>query len=231
MSENRETADNIICLICEQDLENDSEAPVVVVKRGIDTLKSVSLERKDDRHKLLDGCEAIKVHVKCREKYTMKKGGKFTYKYTLPNVNALNFSPIKKKLRISSDSFSGFEKKCFICTRGGHNRKGHAGVLRTVTTPEFQEKLEVALKTLYDEDCKIILHRISCKDLVTENAQYHCTCYNRIMRTYLGITSNEGITGRPKINISSSMEIIYDYMDECDDKCFTLQELMDLIGK
>lgn len=54
------------------------------------------------------------------------------------------------------------------------------------------------------------------------------------MKKYLGITSNKeksGVNGHPKINISNNMEIIYDYMEKCDDKCFTVQELMYLVGK
>lgn len=65
----------------------------------------MSIDRKDERHRILDEHEAIKVHVKCREKYTMKKGGKFTYNYTLPNINALKFSPIKKSYRDLQTAF------------------------------------------------------------------------------------------------------------------------------
>ena len=233
MSENCEKVDNITCFICEKDLENDSEEHVVLVTRGLETLKAVSIERNDERHKILDGREAIRVHEKCREKYIMKRGGKFRYNYTPTNVNASTFSPVKKKLRTSSDGFVVFKDKCFMCTRTQRSRKGNSGVLRTVTKPTFQQKLEVALKTVFDEDCKIILKRISCINLVNEKAQYHSACYNKLMSQYLGINSNEekfGVVGRPQLNISDSMEIIYDYMEKCDDKCFTLQELMEVVG-
>ena len=96
MSVNSEEVDNIICFICEKDLENDSEEPVVVVKRGIETLKTVSIERKDERHKILEGREAIKVHVKCREKYNMKRGGKLDMN-TLLQISMLRNLVLSKK--------------------------------------------------------------------------------------------------------------------------------------
>lgn len=47
MSENCEKVDNITCFICEKDLENDSEEHVVLVTRGLETLKAVSIERNE----------------------------------------------------------------------------------------------------------------------------------------------------------------------------------------
>lgn len=91
-----EEQNNIICFICGKDLEIDSEGPVVVVTRGLKTLKNVSVERKDDRHKILLGIESIKVHQKCREKYAMKRGGKFRYNFSPVNINAWKYSPVKK---------------------------------------------------------------------------------------------------------------------------------------
>lgn len=96
MSVDSEEVNNISCFICDKDLECDSDK-VVIVKRGIETLKSVSLERKDERHKMLLHCNAIKVHKECRQKYILKRAGKFTFNFNPPNVHAWKYSPAKKK--------------------------------------------------------------------------------------------------------------------------------------
>lgn len=88
---------HIACFICNQDLENDDKADIVNVTRGLEKLKKTSLERKDERIKMLLDINNIKVHVKCREKYTLKKNGKFIYDYTPINLHAWKVSPAKKK--------------------------------------------------------------------------------------------------------------------------------------
>lgn len=136
----------------------------------------------------------------------------------------------KKKVRRSNEGCFDFKTKCFICTKGKKNREGPGGVLHMVTKPTFQTNLEAALKAVYDENCKTILLRISCVNLITEEASYHKSCHTEIMNKYLGIDKT-GPVGRPKLDISDSMEKVFDYMESCDDKCFTMQELMDLIGE
>ena len=54
MSVNNQADDNISCFICEKDLECDSEDKVIFVKRGIDILNEISLERKNQGHKMND---------------------------------------------------------------------------------------------------------------------------------------------------------------------------------
>lgn len=109
MSNNSDQSDNIVCFICEKDCESDNPKTVNVT-RGIETLKRVSLERNDERHKVLIDKNTIKVHVKCREKYALKKNGKFIYSYSPFNFNAWKFSPAKKKLRRFSNNFCDFKK-------------------------------------------------------------------------------------------------------------------------
>lgn len=230
MSNNSDQSDNIVCFICEKDCESDNPKTVNVT-RGIETLKRVSLERNDERHKVLIDKNTIKVHVKCREKYALKKNGKFIYSYSPFNFNAWKFSPAKKKLRRFSNNFCDLKKKCFICDCGEYNRQGSAGLFHIVKKPSFQEKFQRALESNYDEISKKVMSRISCIDLIAEEARYHLPCYLKIMNKYLGINSEEGNVGRPKIDLSHSMEIIYKYIEDAEEKVFTLQELMELIGK
>lgn len=89
----------------------------------------------------------------------------------------------------------------------------------------------MALQSNYDELSKTVIKRISCINLIAEEARYHLPCYSKIMNKYRGINSNEGSVGRPKIDLSDCMQIIYNYIEESEDKVFTLQELMGLIGK
>lgn len=114
MSENGENRLNITCFICQKGVENDNE-PTVVFERGIEKLRNVSIERKDERHKIIADVNCTKVHIKCRKKYTDKSGGKFKYNYTIPDTNAWKYSPAKKKLRRSFEGSFEFHLKCFIC--------------------------------------------------------------------------------------------------------------------
>lgn len=76
-----------------------------------------------------------------------------------------------------------------------------------------------------------MLLRISNVNLLSEGARYHLPCYTKIMNLYHGIGSGSGGIGRPKLDLSDSMEIIYNYINESEERIFTLKELMDLIGK
>ena len=88
MSENGENRLNITCFICQKGVENDNE-PTVVFERGIEKLRNVSIERKDERHKIIADVNCTKVHIKCRKKYTDKSGGKFKYNYKYFKYNTL----------------------------------------------------------------------------------------------------------------------------------------------
>lgn len=54
------------CIICEK-LLNDGE--IVQVDRGLQTLIKASIERGDEKHKLIEDVSSIKVHVNCRKEY------------------------------------------------------------------------------------------------------------------------------------------------------------------
>lgn len=109
MSVESESCENIVCFICEQDCESNESEPSTIVTRGLQTLKNVSLERKDGKIKALSNIQSIKVHVKCRQNYTMRKDGKLKFDYSPANYNAWKFSPARKKLRFS-DTFCDLKK-------------------------------------------------------------------------------------------------------------------------
>lgn len=234
MSANDEEGENIVCFICEQDLESANSNEIINVSRGLETLKKVSLERKDGRHKAFEDVNCIKVHVLCRKKYTERRNGKLKFDFSPANSNAWQFSPAKKKLRRSSDGFSEFSQRCFICSCRENNRQGRAGLLRKMTNPNVEVNFRRALESnilLKDELSKTVLQRISGLDLIVKGAVYHEPCYNKIMNLYLGLYTGTGDVGRPKMDLSSSMQKIYKYIEDTDDKVFTLQELVNLTGK
>ena len=236
MSASNEKIENITCFICEEDLESaDPNEIVIVTSRGIKTLIKTSLERKDGRNKALEGMNSITVHVKCKEKYTNKRNGKFAHSSNPATSHSWKFSPTRKKLRRFSDN-SDFEfiKKCFICNSGDYYKQKSSRKIHKVTKPEFEINLRTALKSnllLSDELSKAVFQRISCINLLAKKACYHGNCYNKILNLYLGITNGTGNVGRPKMDLSNTMGKINKYIEDTDDKVFTIKELVELTGK
>lgn len=87
----------------------------------------------------------------------MRKGGQFTYNYTLPNVNVFKISPIKKSCRDLQTALPDLKRNASSVL------VVQADVLRTVTKPGFEQKLKIALETLHDKESKIMLQRAGCK--------------------------------------------------------------------
>lgn len=164
MSANGHDGENIVCFICEQDLESANSNEIVSVSRGLDTLKNVSLERNDGRYNVLQDKDCIKLHVLCRKRYTERRNGKLKFEFSSVNLNAWKFSPVRKKLRRSVDGFSEFSKRCFICCCCEKSKGGRSGVLKKLTYPHVEKNLRRALESnilLQDELSKTVLKRVS----------------------------------------------------------------------
>ena len=89
------------CSICDDDIP---EEKICIVSRGLVTLRKCSEMRNDGKIKNFEDVEFVKVHEKCRQKYTSVCRGKFTHP-NFPKVQATNedpslqFTPRKNILR------------------------------------------------------------------------------------------------------------------------------------
>ena len=227
--------------MCTDKLENGNK--VTTVTRGIGTLISTSIQRKDGNAKLLENLTSITVHVKCRERYTMVQDKKLRYKNVCPNTTdpaptKFPYSPPKKKLRMSDEKSFCFENDCFLCglpadEKSESKKKSHLQrKIIYVTKAETQQHILHLISVVFNEETKNILKRISLIDLISVKGKYHKDCYStKLINPSNGVGKSCNPVGRPVDNrISENMNIIYNYIDNSNDFQFSLQELIDLLG-
>lgn len=223
-----------ICFICNEVITSDASASIVT--RGLDTLRSVSLKRCDDKHKLLSNVTSVKVHKICRQQYTLVRGQEFRYK-NLEETKRCPGSPIKSKVRKIYTEFD-FTKNCFICGCEANLQKEikksvkYRSKISHVTDLSFQKNLEDIIKKTNDNVAKDIRKRISCVDLFAVNAKYHSRCYqNKCLNVFMTDSAPSTSRGRPMDDsLTHDMEKVFDYLDNNDDCQFTLEELCEVLG-
>lgn len=142
---------------------NIKNEPVVIIKRGIETLKNVIFEIKDETHKTLSRFHTIFLSWKIYLLYIV---------YILQEDENLDIIPLFWNL---------------ICASDENNEQNFADVLHTLTRSTFQEFFLWHWK---DEYYETILQRISCLDWKTAKARYHNTCYRNLMEKYFGTISD-----------------------------------------
>ena len=92
-----------LCLLCEKHV---SQEDLVIVTRGLDTIRNSSIRRNDGIAEQLEGLTSINVHSICRRNYTRESS----------IVSAVNPSPQKrlKTFRSSLEPFD-FKQHCLFC--------------------------------------------------------------------------------------------------------------------
>lgn len=91
-----------VCQIC---FLNTDEKLVNVTDKGKESLKNSSIERGDKLFAKVDFSKTVQVHVSCRRDYTHRKNIQAA-KRKNEEQQALNVSPVKRKLRRSSESLN-----------------------------------------------------------------------------------------------------------------------------
>lgn len=89
-----------VCQIC---FLNTDERLVNVTGKGKESLKKSSIERGDKLFAKLDFSKIVQVHATCRRDYTHTKNIEAA-KRKNEDQKALNISPVKRKLRRSSET-------------------------------------------------------------------------------------------------------------------------------
>lgn len=123
-----------ICIFCQIPL---SAEETVVVKRGLDTIISKSIQLNDDIHKKIIS-EELRVHKKCKKNYTRNKTK------TAASTSKNDFTA--RKIRAHNESFD-FNKNCIICGEiadvNNENKKPKnlRRRIQLVQTLEFKESL------------------------------------------------------------------------------------------
>ncbi|XP_018362414.1 PREDICTED: uncharacterized protein LOC108760767, partial [Trachymyrmex cornetzi] len=219
-----------ICIICKADSEN---GVVVTVTRGIETLKSVSVQRKDDIHNIIRNLDSITIHAECRRKYTLIKKGSFCYKNVGPPKRELSpLSPVKKRLRV--EPTFNFKTLCFLCGQEASKQlkreKKRRDVIRTVQTPGLKDTVLKMIAGLPDKSMDNVRTRILTQDLQAAEARYHTSCFTSLSRS-AEVKKPKECTITKSEMIAKNMQVIYDYIETSDDVQFTLAEFAEILGE
>lgn len=200
-------------------------------------MKKISQDRQDGRYELFANISQITLHKKCRQ-YILKKNNKFAYKNTSFGTEQAqdksNFSPIRKKIRLSSGSFN-FKELCIFCGMkadiSGRNSKTYTRRVCIIQDENFQDRMMRMCQEMCTSYSKNIIKRITLVDLVGIEAKYHLQCYESNIRQVFRKKKPGSPRGRPYSNdINIQMEKIFDYMEHSNDSHFTFSELAEQLG-
>ncbi|KAL3277876.1 hypothetical protein HHI36_013217 [Cryptolaemus montrouzieri] len=97
-----------VCFVCDKLLSTD--VVDVVKEKGTAKLRECSLQRKDGMANLLLGLTSVKVHQKCRKKYTNMKMIAVAAKNGPPSAQPRNADEIPQR---PANDFA-FENACFF---------------------------------------------------------------------------------------------------------------------
>lgn len=224
---------DVKCSICGDELLS-SEVDTVKEK-GRQTLIASSEKRKDGKADIFRTVKQILIHQKCRKLYTNEKSinayVKKTEKKTLvkpPTENYSSFHP--------SEQFD-FKTKCMFCaqeitkeflineSKKPRGRRIEISNVRSNTN--INTGITKAAEKMNDDWSREVTSRIRGVDLVGEGARYHRPCYGKFCRP----RASGKPSGRPlDESIKSSMERIFNYLEENKDDCeFSLSELRDVV--
>lgn len=223
------------CFICNGSSEaEDAEQYVVKIKRGLDALKSASVERNDGFIEFLTSVESVSVHGKCSSKYMDER---YIHAEAAQNKRdeqpLTSFSPTRKKLRTSLIPFD-WKTKCFICGNVADGRKEkrkskgkYCQAIRNVYSTTLREIIFKKISECRDDCSRSIYDRIvAVSDLVAVGAKYHRKCHDFVTYHYPKKTETVVAVGAPKkTEINDAMQKIYNHMEKNDDGLFTFVDL------
>lgn len=223
---------NVNCLLCE---ENLSVGKTVNVKqKGLNTLIKSSERRKDGKSEKLGGLSSVIVHVSCRKDYTREDNIKAALK-NITESEGSTISPTKGKLRSSITSFD-FKNACFYCTEiidaAFYEKEKKKEIskrvkVHRVQTVHVKGSILQAAEKRGDKWAREVNQRLEgISDLVAVEAVYHERCYINFFKK----PTTRGKSGRPLVDdVTTAMEVIFDFIENSDDCQFSLSDLINLL--
>lgn len=107
------------------------------------------------------------MHSKCRQRYTLKRGGTFSYNDfgTDGALKNIMCSPVKSKVRKSTETFD-YKNLCIICGQvasiSDKTSKSSRNTISIITDPGFQVNLVKRISSINTTLGKTVLRRIVC---------------------------------------------------------------------
>ena len=162
-----------ICILCRKRFENENDK-VKPGAKGLAGINNASKKRQDN----IVAVEGDLVHAQCRRAYTnphmIKQSSKSSQTDQSPK------SPIKKRLRTESPSYSSVSQ-CLFCAKGEkwtqRNGLKHCEKLVSVRTTEFQETISQCCRSRNDAWGKEVTARLEyMQDCIAFEVVYHNVC-------------------------------------------------------
>lgn len=201
---------------------NDDQT-VTVKQKGIETIVSASLQRKDDLHKKIENVSTITVHQSCRKNYTRPS--------SIINSNRSEMPSSSSTSRSTRTKFD-FKTHCLFCTNNAvYDLKlptDRREAIAIVHTLKIQNTIVDTCNTRKDDWGYAVKTRIlSLSDLVAAEGRYHIKCYKKFQK----LPSDQDKGRKPCDKKEKAFQEICSFLENSDDSQYSVQELEDITKK
>ncbi|XP_057652703.1 uncharacterized protein LOC130891766 [Diorhabda carinulata] len=211
----RAVCDPTKCFLCDKTF---TIGETEFIGKGIPHLINASKLKNDGKHELLRDVEVIQVHKACKINYLQKETPKIvSYKKSMENVTKIE----EKKVMTDFD----FKNNCILCGQPVKDQVD-SRPFQLCTTTNLKDR--IIEKALYKQDdySRKIVDRIKDANLILIKAIYHEDCYTTLVQK----SPTTRKKGRPEDkNIILAFEKVCDYINESDERQFTLRELLERV--
>lgn len=212
-----------ICFICDKSLLKGDICEVK--EKGLNTLRSFSVKRRDGKDTLLKGVKCISVHQACRKVYTKDRSAEALLK----SSQKLAEASCSKRNIVGFD----FKKKCIFCAEDAaeeflkkESKKlvGKRDIVQRVETMTMKDTVVAYAEKRKDDWGKQVVLRIDVFDLVAVEARYHRSCMKSFYKTQSGLKR-----GRPEeTQTTDAMTHAYNFLESNREECqFSLDDLFE----
>ena len=234
-----------ICILCNTYFSDDPTRETVnVTAKGLDKLKSCSLERKDlfKERAFSKIVPPFRLHKDCRCKYTNKHAMQIYLKRKLKEEKLSSSAQAKTpRLRSHMETLFNPKKNCILCEKplSDHPRKRQNQSL--VSTIPFLENMKTVIKSRKDSiegnddwgnDVNLRLIG-SDSDLVAGDGRYHRICYQYFYNNRTNPPGKAQPRGRPQGATNevkqSAFEQLCQYIEDEEECQYSLQELKEIM--
>lgn len=212
-------------------------------KKGLNTLKNTSKEKKDNLHEYLDQLMVkqadIYVHQNCRAKHSLKREASES-----PNdksvaekrMRSFVVEPVEPVEPI--DTEFDFSSNCFLCSKSIMSRKD---LSRRSSTPDNMKDWsyvngpsvsDTILSISGDgsdltSELQNVQNLIRDVDLQLKEAKYHRHCFISFLKRHKSYTSDRSKSNKYS-KVDAYMKKIYDYIESDTDCQLTIKQLREI---
>lgn len=175
---------DIVCVICKECLSDPERGPVSQVTAGLEKIKTISDDQKDNVRTLIAGRVMLRVHKSCRGGYTRRVKG------ATADAGLSPVSTTRPSLRSAGDTSFNFKSDCFFCSCKAkvderHPDRNSVYLVSDIDMKNNEVKVAANVKKLCadrnDDWGKLVSDRIdSVLCLVSAEARYHRHCYSQL---------------------------------------------------